>query len=570
MLSLDSRLRGHEIRLRESMVKFKGSPSNEIEICGTNARSLSFKLNRPMIKILEDLDVPASTFETLQEQAIQKLHSSARSPESAMDFVKLHLSDSSSGLSPLLRVLQKIGIDVTEDAFLRDVLGALLQVQLREIKYRSRIPVPDATTVYGISDETGWLKEGEVFVTFTSEETKKRLHINGRVAVTRSPAMHPGDIQIVQAVVPPEDSSLWELRNCIAFSQHGDRDLPSMLGGGDLDGDLYNVIFDDDLMPQKTFPPAAYAPATAIDIGRPVTSADMAGFFVDFMQNDQLGRIAMLHLAVADDKSTNSSECLLLAELYTTAVDFPKSGVPVDIKKIPRTEPYRPDFMAPSASTKVEKGVKRPADLVDLAPPEGNQRYRYYESDKILGKLFRAIDEDLFFLNLEDDVSSIFSKEPANTVLGEILEWVHVNVDEHEYMRYWDLAKEVRNYYESTMLEWMSTYAARRKERLTEKEVFIGTILGRSGAGSQFQRERSEYMKKGFNLRLRDTKSWMEGQTEDDEQGFLHLSVACLSHAVWATSNVDQNLRSFGWFAAGLCVPKLFQGQEEMDSVWGY
>lgn len=565
MLSLDSSLEGHQIRLRESMVKFTGSPSNEVEICGTNARPLPFKLNRQLIKILEDLGISAAIFETLQEQAIHKLRLSARSTKSAIDFMGARLSDTSNGLPTLLKCLQNIGIDVTEDSFLREVLGALLQVQLRDIKYRSRIPVPNALTVYGISDETAWLKEGEVFVTFASEDFKRHLHLNGQVAITRSPALHPGDIQLANAVIPPKDSSLWDLHNCILFNQKGGRDLPSMLSGGDLDGDLFNVIYDEDLIPQTIESPAAYLPAQPVDIGRTVTTADMTEFFIDFMQNDQLGRIATLHQVFADEKGTKSAECLLLAELHSTVVDFSKSGVPVDVKKIPKAPPFRPDFMAPSASTKVEKGVKRPAEM---AAPEGNQRYRYYESNNVLGKLYRAVDEDIFFRDLEHDAGSIFSKEAADTALGEILEWVEGQIDAGVIMEYASIATEARNYYEVTLLEIMSRYTVHRNDWLTEKEVFTGTILGRSGAGSRYQREQSDYMRSRFNWELRDLKSWMERQTHGDEEDFVYLAAACLHHAVNKKSNIDEKLSSFGWIAAAMCVPALFERTEGFLSNW--
>lgn len=117
--------------------------------------------------------------------------------------------------------------------------------------------------------------------------------------------------------------------------------------------------------------------------------------------------------------------------------------------------------------------------------------------------------------------------------------------------------------YESNMLEIMSLYAVRRTERLTEKEVFIGTILGRSGAGSRYQREQSDYMKTRFNRDLRDIKSWMENHTADSEaDGFMTLAAACLDIAVRETSRFNVNLQSFGWFAAGLCVPEIMKERE--------
>ena len=41
--------------------------------------------------------------------------------------------------------------------------------------------------------------------------------------------------------------------------------VPSQLGGGDLDGDLFHVIFDERLIPSYTMAPSEYEPA---QIGR--------------------------------------------------------------------------------------------------------------------------------------------------------------------------------------------------------------------------------------------------------------------------------------------------------------
>ena len=57
----------------------------------------------------------------------------------------------------------------------------------------------------------------------------------------------------------------------------------------------------------------------------------MTGFFIQFMENDQLGRIATLHQILADQKErgTMDPDCIRLAEMHSTAVDFSKTGVPV-------------------------------------------------------------------------------------------------------------------------------------------------------------------------------------------------------------------------------------------------
>lgn len=178
-------------------------------------------------------------------------------------------------------------------------------------------------------DETGFLQEGQVYTPVQAESGRMRLE--GRVVVTRSPALHPGDVQMAEAVDVPENSPLRKLHNCLVFSSKGQRDLPSQLSGGDLDGDLYNVIYMDNLFPRRTSEPAEYPIMDPMDIGREVTRSDMTDFFIRFMENDQLGRIAVNHQTLADQRESGTfdKDCLLLAGLHSTAVDFSKTGIAV-------------------------------------------------------------------------------------------------------------------------------------------------------------------------------------------------------------------------------------------------
>ena len=153
--------------------------------------------------------------------------------------------------------------------------------KLRDIKYRRRIPVSSGVTLYGIMDETGYLREGEVYVVQErSPEGGRWELIRNKVAVTRSPAMHPGDVQVVDAIGVPANSPLKRLSNVVVFSQYGSRDLASQLSGGDLDGDLYNIIWDERLIPTAAYPPAHYPRVIAPELDRPVEPNDMSAFFV--------------------------------------------------------------------------------------------------------------------------------------------------------------------------------------------------------------------------------------------------------------------------------------------------
>ena len=96
-------------------------------------------------------------------------------------------------------------------------------------------------------------------------------------------------------------------------------------------GDLYNIIYDDSLYPIKLSEPADYPNVQPVDIGRQVVSKDMSDFFIQFMENDALGRIATLHQTLADihDEGVFHPDCIKLAELHSTAVDFSKTGISV-------------------------------------------------------------------------------------------------------------------------------------------------------------------------------------------------------------------------------------------------
>jgi RNA-dependent RNA polymerase len=79
------------------------------------------------------------------------------------------------------------------------------------------------------------------------------------------------------------------------------------------------------------------------------------------LKNDNLGIIANSHLAFADQFGCESPECLELADLHSTAVDFAKTGKPAVLNMYPKKYP---DFMENKFKTS-------------------------YQSYKVLGKIYR-------------------------------------------------------------------------------------------------------------------------------------------------------------------------------------
>ncbi len=155
MISLDDRLEGEVLCLRPSMIKFE-SNSNRIEICGAGFKPLNMYLNRQLIKILEDLGVPDRSFLDLQNEAVEQLRITTENPINAGYYLQRNDIGKAAKLSWLVRKLSYIGMSFSDDGFLRDTLELAVLIQLRKLKYRSRIYVERGMTVYGEFNRSCW------------------------------------------------------------------------------------------------------------------------------------------------------------------------------------------------------------------------------------------------------------------------------------------------------------------------------------------------------------------------------------------------------------------------------
>jgi RNA-dependent RNA polymerase len=121
-----------------------------------------------------------------------------------------------------------------KDPVVLDVCTVTERRMLTDLRWHARVEVDKGVYLMGVADESGLLQEGEVFCQYEDPESEEGpVIVQGDCAITRAPALHPGDIRKVKAVDIPE---LRSLKNVIVMNVKGQRDLPNMLGGGDLDG----------------------------------------------------------------------------------------------------------------------------------------------------------------------------------------------------------------------------------------------------------------------------------------------------------------------------------------------
>lgn len=140
--------------------------------------------------------------------------------------------------------------------------------------------------------------------------------------------------------------------------------------------------------------------------------------------------------------------------MASTAVDFSKTGIPVNMKNMPRRSRCRPDFMAPSprviVSDKgtlgfVEEENEEEEAFEDLDTEQ--QPYRYYPSNKVLGELYRNIDEDRLLTKMQRDQESFEDAlSSTNGLIFVLLEYMKRQAAQYGVLfdHHHELAKDIR------------------------------------------------------------------------------------------------------------------------------
>lgn len=220
------------------MIKFEG-PSLTLDIANSFPRPLLAYLNRPLIKILEDLKIKPDIFLKLQNDAVKEVENARISILGAATLLDRNSLGTASHLSTTLRLLKRLlGIDFKlnsnrntgstsqkfiEDSFLDSCISLTVTHALKVLKFKARIPLPNCWTLVGIADESNYLKETEIYAAI-KRKGEKTIYLEGWITISRSPCVHPGDVQRVWAVGKLPEGVALEMRentNCVVFSVQG-------------------------------------------------------------------------------------------------------------------------------------------------------------------------------------------------------------------------------------------------------------------------------------------------------------------------------------------------------------
>ncbi|RPD60068.1 RdRP-domain-containing protein [Lentinus tigrinus ALCF2SS1-7] len=522
---VDEHLEGIYMRLRPSMRKFSATEKDEqeaeIEIAKAFSHPQTARTCRPLVAVLEDLGIHKQRFIKLQEEAKKDTITAGDTITGMAELFRAHDLGNVFGLQRTLQRLEKAGVGTVKEKpekakytldndFIKCLLKSAQTHILREFKHEARIPIKDAHQLVGVVDEgPAWLEdgikdvfcleEGQIFVCVQAPDSDKPVWIEGHVSISRSPHIHPGDVQRVWAIgAPPDDVPCFfrNLRNVVVMPSVGKRSLASMLAGGDVDGDEFLVIKDPSLLPTEFHEAANYEGTKPIKLDRDSTIDDICDFYVEYMQSDVMGLVADTHLLIADQSKAGvlDPDCMKLAQLCSQAVDYPKNGVPVNIDDLPR--PYiraKPDWK------KKEDKDARPGD--------------YYESDRALGELFRNINVGTF----EAPPSSYPNGAPLTPIWEEPLSdniSKALTRDVKRYLHYVeneeaDIAEIelLFRYYARELAYICLTHAPSENTdvRLSEEEVSLGVILAQCSQ-RRWKKGRMHRMREHVGQLVKDVK----------------------------------------------------------------
>ncbi|XP_050216732.1 RNA-dependent RNA polymerase 6 [Mercurialis annua] len=531
---------GIRLSLRPSMNKFQSNHTT-LEICSWTRYQAGF-LNRQIITLLSTLDVPDDIFWKMQIVMVSKLNQMLVDADVAFDVITASCAEQGTTAAIMLSA----GFKPKKEPHLRGMLTCIRAAQLWGLREKARIFVPSGRWLMGCLDELGVLEQGQCFIQVSipslercfwkhgsrfSERKKNLQVVKGIVVIAKNPCLHPGDVRILEAVDAPE---LHHLHDCLVFPQKGDRPHTNEASGSDLDGDLYFVTWDENLIPpsKRSWTPMQYDTAEAKQLNRAVSSQDIIDFFAKNMVNESLGAICNAHVVHADLSQYGALDenCIKLAELAATAVDFPKTGKLVTLPPHLKPKLY-PDYM-------------------------GKEEYQSYTSHKLLGRLYRqvkdAYDDD------EEALSSELKFAPADIPYDKDLEVPGSS----DYIRdAWDQKCS----YDGQVKGLLGQYKVKREEELVTGHIWSMPKYNSRKQGELKERLKQSYssLKKEFRQVFEKMDVDFEQLTEDEKSmHYEHKASAWYQvayHPKWVNESLELQdpddgdsvaMLSFAWIAA--------------------
>lgn len=422
-----------DVTFRQSMKKFE-SQHNVLEILGYS-RSIKLTLNRHVILMLSSFGVCDDVFLDLQYDELAKCMEALTHNEKSLGFVQSRSQIFDWAMFPAQQIVN--------EPFFRQILVNNVIESVSYLVDHAHVSVEKGRVLMGVLDETGSLNYGEVYAHVIEEEFD--MEIEGQVLVYRNPCVLPSDIRLLTARTANLSAHFKELyRNCLVIPSQGKASHAAECSGGDLDGDLYYIIWDKQLIPPDLESPGEEVVALETILLSPPSTEnsdeDMMRFFCDYVSKNRLGMIANAHLASSDKLGMQNPISVQLARYVTAETDAPKKGLTVG--------PLAPGLM--------------PTEYPDYMCKRDKPSYR---SDTVLGEMYRQAYPLLEVLMEK----RILLNPPTRMTL---------NISDH---------KTIENYYTIYSFEILKLMQSFDLE--SEVDLFSGTPIWRRGYMSAYKQQ---------------------------------------------------------------------------------
>lgn len=527
--------------LRKSMRKFNSKHRN-ME-CITHSSCNPCYLNRQIINLLEGLGISISIFLEHQDKYVIKILSEVHA--NPIQYIRKFF-----GGLPLKTNVKDLKI-------FKKLLVQISNKIVRDLYKKNKILIENGAVLMGTLDELMVLKENEVFIKVRKDVVGRYDNfivdgeyfiVIGPAIILKNPCLHPGDVRLVYGVNRPELSFM---RDVLVFNQVGDRPIPNMCSGSDLDGDMYTVIWEKSLIPKYFHEPSLYEDQTFLS-KEIVCLKDIVNFYIRYIRNYHLGSIAHAHMVYCDLHDVKSENAKLLAELFNKSIDFPRTG-----------------FIASVPESLI------PLNYPDFIQISGN----IYPSFKSLGILFRRSYSTVMNTNLKCECKECLKRYISGLHViqrivfqGSSIKYKSIN-NCQKYNEYdsneWKLETNTFENFKRELYLMMNKYGFKKEDDILlqfypeNDESFYENVM--SDCKKLFNKQKSEIKNKKLNL------DFLLQKSEDCTENINSLPLAFVDHEeyrfmyrnLYDRTNISNNSGFIYNFKFFINEVRIIDGKEE-------
>ncbi|EFC40243.1 predicted protein [Naegleria gruberi] len=334
-----------KVILRNSMVKFEGNYSiyNKIDILNV-ARVHGGNINRNIMSCLLQMTTNEEEMEKLfknfYETQLMEIVENKDNPEYLCNVLLSQSGETSQESIARDLIMAEHSLD---NYFISSVVKDNIESKFESMvsdKLSMKCKHPGFLSGMGVYDESSTLKHDEVHIPCSKLIRSLDYAKIDKVLVYRNPLAYEGDIQCLKLVKHPPTEFLQSRRDVIVFGHNPNyKKVPEPLcymAGGDLDGDLYEIIFDPEivkLFDQNLKPKLNYNDGAATNkvtktVKNSLSMEDVRKTVLEMMeQSSKISEVYLKTMCWREDSSKVGIDIKLkLSKMYHDSIDTIKGS----------------------------------------------------------------------------------------------------------------------------------------------------------------------------------------------------------------------------------------------------